>query len=257
MGGITIAKSENDVIIKNMAEKTKRKRERIVDLTNATPAQRLKYVRQLARLSRPYLEEKHQLPEATLKVWENSQSRITPKGLNRCIDIYRKEGVVLSKEWVMTGEGLSPQLSVGIGNYLASDLHYPFPEQRLRDADDAFFPKDDNICMLREASFFKESYADTVVLIVADNDMWPTYQAGDYVGGCFRRGKAVTEALQRDCIVRLKNGEKILRRLFKSKRNKCYNLMCVNPMPEAEQPIMFNVEIECAAPVIWHRKPNK
>lgn len=226
----------------------------------STPAERLKYTRKLMRLPRSYIEEKHKLPEATLKAWENGVSRLTEKGLKKCIDIYRKEGIIVSEKWVMSGVGLSPQLTLDVGRYFASELQYPQRKAKkgqVKEIDkEAVYAKDDNACMLREATFFKESYSDSVILMITDNDMEPVYQIGDHVGGRFRYGKQINSALKRDCIIRLKNGENILRRLFKAKKTGCYNLASINPLPISGEPVLFDVEIESAAPVIWHRKPD-
>lgn len=229
------------------------------DLREATPAERLKHVRELIRLSRTYIKQKYHLSEATLKVWENGTAPLTKKGLQRCINIYRKEGVVLSKEWIMTGEGLPPKYSVNVGHYFAGELQYPQPTEKLLVKDlDCPFPylKDDNACMLREASFFKESYSDAVILMVTTDDMEPFYRIGDYVGGRFLYGQDIDKALKRNCIIRLKDGRNIFRRLFKSNVIGLYNLSCINPQASVEELIMFNIEIEAAAPVIWHRTPN-
>jgi transcriptional regulator with XRE-family HTH domain len=231
---------------------------KVIDLDKATPAERLKYVRKLVRLSRPDVEEKYQLSAATLKAWENGQATLTAKGIKRCIDIYRKEGVILNREWIMTGEGLSPKLSLDISRYFASELQYPLRDNKgmIKDSDLLPYSKDDNACILREAAFFKESYPDAVILTVTNDDMEPVYQIGDYVGGRFRYGKDIATTLKRNCIVRLKTGEDIIRRIFKSNSGKYYNLACINPVCGSEKPILFNVDVECVAPVIWHRIPN-
>ncbi len=242
-----------------MAVKIEKSRIDTVDLREATPAERLKHIRKLTRLSRPYIKEKYRLSEATLKVWENGIAPLTEKGLQRCINIYRKEGVVLSKEWIMTGEGLPPNISVNVGHYFAGGLQYPRRDNDLviKDLDKPLpYLKDDNACMLREASFFKESYSNAVILMITNDDMEPTYRIGDYVGGRFRYGQDIDSVLRRDCIVRLKDGRNILRRLFKSNTTGHYNLACMNSQPSTDEPIMFDVEIEAAAPVIWHRMPN-
>lgn len=226
-----------------------------------TPAERLKYVREIMRLSRSYLEDKYHLSAATLKAWENGSSRLTEKGLRRCIDIYHQEGLLVTRDWLLTGSGLSPRVSLDMGKYLASELSYPrhnnpdMGVQQIKEKEAKAYEIDENKCILREAAFFKESYVNAIVLMVTNNDMEPVYQVGDYVGGKFRYGKDIDVAVKRDCIVRLKTGDLLLRRLFKNGGGH-YNLACINPAPKSANPIMFNVEIECVAPVIWHRIPN-
>jgi hypothetical protein len=231
-----------------------------IDLEKALPCERLLYVRNLLRLSRRYIEEQYKLPEATLKAWESNKARLTEKGLNRCIDIYRKEGVLVSSEWINNGKGLSPRISVDMGKYLASDLQYPehgkSTSLQINDSGENSYLVDDSKAILREATFFKESTQNSVVLMITDNDMNPVYQIGDYVGGIFRYGKDIDSALKRDCIIRMKDGNLVVRRLFKSKNSNLYNLACINPATESENPILFAVEIESAAPIIWHRIPN-
>lgn len=234
------------------------KKKDFINLDNATPADRLKYVRKLVRLSRPAIEEKYHLSAATLKAWENGQAPLTAKGIKRCIDIYRKEGVILNKEWIMTGEGLSPKLSLDMSHYFASELQYPARDNKGLVKEENLLPysKDDNAAILREADFFKKLYPDAIVLTVTNDDMEPVYQIGDYVGGRFRYGDDIATALKRNCIVRLKTGELLIRRIYKSNIGKYYNLACINPTCSAEEPILFNIDIECAAPIIWHRIPN-
>jgi transcriptional regulator with XRE-family HTH domain len=227
-----------------------------IDLENTLPCERLLYIRNLLRLSRRYIEEKYNLPEATLKAWENNKARLTEKGLNRCIDIYRQEGVLVNSEWINTGKGLSPRISVDMGKYLASDFQYPQHETSQINDSSTSYSIDDSKAILREATFFKESAQNVVVLMVTDNDMNPVYQIGDYVGGLFRYGKDIDSAVKRDCIIRLKDGALVIRRLFKSKHNNLYNLACINPATESDNPILFSVAIESAAPIIWHRIPN-
>lgn len=228
--------------------------------TTNTPAERLKYIREIMRLSRSYLEDKYRLSAATLKAWENGSSRLTEKGLKRCIDVYHQEGILVAREWLLNGSGLSPRVSLDMGKYLASELSYPRhdnpdAELQIKEGVAKVYEADENKCILREAAFFKESYSNAVVLMVTNNDMEPVYQVGDYVGGRFRYGKDVDIGVKRDCIIRLKNGELLLRRLFKNGGGH-YNLACVNPAPKSVNPIMFNVDIECVAPVVWHRIPN-
>lgn len=229
-----------------------------------SPSQRLKALRNMARLTRDEIEAKHALSAATLKAWENGMAPITEKGIRRCIDIYRKEGVLLTRDWVLEGKGLPPQISVEIGRYFASMHDYPLhplrPEQYNSAKETDTKPNyvvDDQVGMVREASYFKELYKDAVLMIVADEDMGPVYQPGDYIAGKFRYGADVAAVLGSDCIVRLSSGEDILRRVFKGQMKDRYNLACINPTPTAQAPILFDMEILAAAPVIWHRVPDR
>jgi len=225
-------------------------------------AQRLKHVRDMLRLNREYIEKKYRISAATLKSWENALTKITEKGLKRCINMYRQEGILLTREWILYGTGLSPRISLDIGKYLASELQYPRHEnvsEGLKVMDNtgvSYNTNDETAFILREATFFKESYTDSVALAVTNDDMEPVYQIGDYVGGIFRYDKNIISANKRDCIIRLSSGELLLRRLFIN-NNGQKNLACINPLPSSSNiPILFNTSVECVAPIIWHRKPN-
>ena len=223
-------------------------------------AKRLKEVRAMLRLGRDYIEKKYNMPAATLKAWENSLTGITEKGLKRCIDMYRQEGMLLTREWILYGTGLSPRVSLDMGRYLASDLQYPrhgenFSAALIKEAG-ASYVADETTCILREAAFFKEAYANSVIMSVINDDMDPVYQIGDYVGGIFRYGKNINTVIKLDCIVRLTTGELLLRRVFKNSDG-LNNLACINPVPSSSGiPIIFDAKVECAAPIIWHRRPN-
>ena len=56
------------------------------ELATATPAERLKYIRQKVRLTRSYIGKKYELSAATLKSWENGANRLTEKGLKLAVD---------------------------------------------------------------------------------------------------------------------------------------------------------------------------
>lgn len=205
-----------------------------------TPGKRLKHIRSILRLSRSYLHEKCGLPEVTLKSWENGTTKLTRSGATRCVELYRAEGLIVSEDWIMDGIGLDPKKTATISQYFAIPT---IKEVSL---------EDDEIAMIRDANVFKENYQNAVVMIISNDDMRPRYWPGDYIGGRMRRGDAIETAINKDCIVYLKNGERFFRRLIKNSLGK-YNLTCLNPNESTAEPVLYNVDIDSVAPVIWHR----
>lgn len=205
-----------------------------------TPGERLKFIRSLLRVTRAYLQEKYSLPEVTLKSWENGTTNITQTGAKRCVEIYLNEGIIVSEDWITEGTGLDPTASVTVSHYFATPTDKEFPIE------------DDEICMFRDANVFKESQPGIVIMVVSNDDMRPFYKPGDYIGGKMRFGDEIHTALNKDCIVHLKNGERFFRRLIKSHTDG-YNLTCLNPNETTSEPVLYNVKIEGVAPVIWHR----
>lgn len=205
-----------------------------------TPGKRLKHIRSLVRVSRSYLQETYTLPEVTLKSWENGTTNLTPSGAERCVEIYRREGLILSADWILSGVGLDPTAAVSVSNYFATPTKKELPLE------------EEEIVMMRDANTFKDSHANAVVMIVSNDDMRPFYKPGDYIAGKMRYENEILIGVNKDCIVHLKNGERYFRRLIKNSEEG-YNLVCLNPNETTAEPVLYNVAIEGVAPVIWHR----
>jgi len=206
----------------------------------STPGERLKHIRALLRVSRAFLEDKYGIPEVTLKSWENGTVQLTSAGVKRCVDIYRAEGLIVTEEWILHGTGLDPTSSATIGRYFSEPTQTNTPFE------------DDEACMIRDANIFKESYPNAVIMIVSGDEMRPFYKPGDYVGGKIRQGKHIKKAINKDCIIYLKDKSRFFRRLIKN-NDGGLNLTCLNPNENTSEPVIYNVEIESVAPVIWHR----
>lgn len=215
-----------------------------IDLRFNTPGERLKHLRALLGASRLFLQEKHKLPEATLKSWENGVKELTLAGAKRCAEAYRSEGLIVTESWILEGAGLSPASADAMNQYFSST-----------NQEECLDYQDDEICMIRDAHLFEKSYTNAIIMMVSSNEMSPVYTPGDYIGGKLRYGEDVDMAINKNCIVRLKNGDLIFRRLIKNQK-KGYNLVCLNPSEITEEPVLFQVEIEAAAPVIWHRQKD-
>ncbi|MBX9702577.1 MAG: hypothetical protein K2X39_00350 [Silvanigrellaceae bacterium] len=216
-------------------------------MTEITPSlfpkasERLKYLRSILRLSRSYLQEKYNLPEVTLKSWENGTTPITATGAQRCVEAYRQEGLIVSEHWILEGIGLDPKMGVNINHYFSLPISKEMATE------------DDEVAMIREAVFFKESHSNAVIMMVSNDDMRPFYNPGDYIGGKIQYSpEKIAICVNKDCIVHLKNGERFFRRLIQNSKGQ-YNLTCINPNETTHEPVLYHVDIEGAAPVIWHR----
>jgi hypothetical protein len=212
----------------------------IITKDKISPGNRLKSIRSLLRVSRAYMQQKYGIPEVTLKSWENATTKLTFSGAQRCIEAYRNEGLIVSEDWIMEGIGLDPKLTRSVSHYFATPT------------DKEISLEDDELLMIRDANLFKENHPNAVVMLVCNDDMRPFYLPGDYVGGKMRYENKISHSVNKDCIVYLKNGERYFRRLIKNSYGN-YNLTCLNPNETTAEPVLFNVEIESVAPVIWHR----
>ena len=210
-----------------------------------TPGGRLKYVREnILKLSRVFLSQKYGLSVNTLIAWELERVRITEDAITRCINIYGSEGVVLTKRWILTGIGASPQHLFELNRYLKN-----------KSVENESANEDDSIALSKEIDFFISLSSNSVVILVANNDMLPLYSSGDYVGGRHKFGKHIEQCIGKDCIIQTLDGSTYVRRIIKNMKTKNYNLTCLNPnWYGSQEPVVFNVEIVSAAPIIWHRK---
>ena len=64
--------------------------------THSSSGARLKYIRGLVKVTRTYIHEKYGLPQFTLKSWENVTTKLTVTGADRCVEVYREEGLTLT-----------------------------------------------------------------------------------------------------------------------------------------------------------------
>ncbi len=210
-----------------------------------TPGDRLKYIReQLLKLSRSDVYKKYGLSPDTLSAWEKGKIQITERGIERCIKIYNAENLLVSREWILTGEGIDPSFSLDLKKYFSTLT----TEKDLT-------PINDTTLLAKEIDFFRSLTPNSITGLISSDDMLPIYARGDYVGGRLRYGKDIENCIDKDCIVKTKDGATYIRRLSKSPRGEKYNLACLNlNWNGSPEPIIFDVELEGAAPIIWHRR---
>ena len=210
------------------------------------PNERLKYIRELLKLTRAYMHEKHGISQDSLAAWENGKARVTDSCVDRCIKAYRAEGLIVSKEWILAGEGLDPKFSLDLSRYFRAQPTEK-PEGDI----------DDEILKLKELEYFKSLTPNSVVSVISSDDMLPLYASGDYVGGRFKFGGEIDDCIGKDCIIKTVEGSTFVRRIAKNISGDGYNLAVLNPQYDGtSEPVIFNAKIESAAPIIWHRRSN-
>jgi len=188
----------------------------------AFPYERLRFIRVLANLTRDEIEEKYSIPETTLRKWETARIPLTDKGINRCLTMYKNEGVVATKSWILQGIGPRPYLSVEFGE-----------KDKLNDT---------------ILNHFKNTYNNCVLFKVTDELMLPRYGINDTVIGDIYIGD-IEKLHNCDCIVLLENDDLLLRRFLYIEEN-TFALMCTNSI-KTNKPVLYNVSIKYIAPVLW------
>lgn len=214
----------------------------LIQLT--TPGERLKYVRTMLRLTRSYLCENYALSPDSLRAWENGKLKLSPKALERCIKIYSKEGAFISKHWILTGEGLTPKLSLSIDKYFEGVDSSTQNESELLN---------DEELILREIAFFKSTSPNATVMLVTSDDMLPFYQKGDYVGGRFDSSGSWENYIGKDCIIETSEGERYFKRLESMDEEGNCCLVSLN-FKEKLEPLVCHKKNFKLAIIVWMRR---
>ncbi len=193
------------------------------------PNERLRFLRSLTNLTRKDIAEKYNLPTVTLNKWETGSLSLSDKGIIKCLNIYKCEGVIATEDWIKSGDGPLPYI-MNSSNKLLHQGEYKNFEN--------------------DINYYKNTYSNCVVFEINGDEMLPTYKSGDIVIGYIYTNdyKYLNNKI---CIITLENNEQLLRKLLVVDNNQ-YNLHCINPLTTAKESILFNVTILQIAPVIWH-----
>lgn len=212
------------------------------------PHQRIRYVRQhLLKMTRADIHNKYGIPVDTIVAWENGKVNLTEKAVDRYIKVFEQESILVTREWIINGSGRSPKLIFDFNKYL-SDI--PTPPNYLNNS------QNEDLFILKEVEYFKSLYSNAIIAVVTTDDMLPLYLKGDYVGGRLRYSNELDTLIGKDCIIKTIDNAQFIRRIAKSvENNNRYNLVCLNASWGGNpEPVIFNVEVVCAAPIIWHRR---
>lgn len=194
---------------------------------------RLKHLRSIIRLDRKTFAAKHEIPEITLRLWENGRMPITDKAIERCLTAYRQEGIDVTEQWLKYGTGNAPGINYSLMSFL---------ETRTFDED----PLKKNI--ENDFLYFSNQYPDCILFKINSKEMEPVYKSGDFVIGR-KNNKDISTLHNQDSIVLLENGEIVFRRVFITIEKK-FNLACINPLSSGE--VLFDAKIKNIAPLIIH-----
>lgn len=208
----------------------------------STPGKRLKYLRTMTGKSRASISKKYDIPEISLKAWENRSKPLTFEALKKCLAIYEQEGVVCGGDWIQEGDGPYPKHILAEAGNGTHTMEEPLD-----------LAHTDGGHLIRDISFFRKHYSDGIILLVTDETMTPYYKPGTYVGGRLRSRAQLSSIHEHDCILLLVSGRKILRRVIVEEKNIQFLKLC----PTAEHDTSIRLEeVEGFAPVIWSRLPD-
>lgn len=213
------------------------------EIKEETINSRLKSLRKILRVTRSFIYDKYGLSQDTLKSWETDKI-ITQKGLEKCIKIYRNEGIFVTKEWILTGRGIPPKLSFDFNRYLSQEP-----------CDNQVNDINEELLIIEEVEFFKNLSKNSIVILVKNTDMLPFYEPGDYVGGRFIRNRDIESVIGLNCIIKM-DSENLIKRVIRNDKGGI-NLVITNPtIGSPNEPVIYNFNFNSIniAPICWHRK---
>lgn len=207
--------SYNDPILKETITALKN------ETSNKAKGLRLRYLREYTGLARAEIAKIAGVTYGTYKDWEIGYFNVPRRRIEKMIDELCCRDFVCSAEWVEHGAGLFPAWS---------------ENKKIKAELEVFFNVNPN------ATSFE----------VSNQSMFPIYQCGDIVAGIKYEGNDVQSAMNKDCIIELEDETILFRNLKKSNKQKLFNLISTNL--NSENPIISEVKIKSAAPVIWIRR---
>lgn len=211
---------------------------------------RVETLRRMTHLSRRAFQEKYGIAPSTLQNWEDVKGNgLTEKGARRILTLLKPSGIHCSFEWLMYGVGPGPQISE---QFYIEEPVAPYqankstPDENTQEA-----------LIAQELLLFHQHNPKTAIdFVVPDDSMEPRFIKGEQVAGCRSHGKDIEKLVGLDCIVQTSEGDVLLRTIKKVSPDGRYTLTCSNPNTAIEKPILYDVELLNAAPVIWARRKN-
>lgn len=216
----------------------------IADNSSKAKGNRVKRVRYLANLTREAFCEGSSVNLSTLISWEVGRfGGLSSKGAKKIVERVAKEGVICTPEWLINQVGPGPTLHADIESVIGNLTNLPLKVS-------ALLPP----TIQKELVLFKSLYSNSIDLIVDDDSMLPVYNVGDLVAGAKRYRGDIDSLIGETCIVQLKNGETLLRNLQCGDKKNFFHLLAYNFKSNKPNLFLYNVELQSAAVVVWHRR---
>lgn len=195
--------------------------------------ERIRAVREALGFSRSGFED-FGIQMGTLQNWEDGRRNgVTTKGAKRLVEAFKGAGAHVTVEWLLEAEGPEPIIAPKsvTGDKLPSSLD----EGRM----DAFTHQ----LLLSVHSH----YHHVIDMLISNDNFSPMVRVGDCVAGFRYLANDIEKALNRMCIVQLKEGEMCLGVLSKDD----YGLLQLQRSLKPGEDTPQAVEIHSAAPVIF------
>lgn len=208
----------------------------------AARAKRVLSLRNLSGLSRRAFAERYGVSPGTLQHWEGASPGVSLPGAKRLVKSLGSGGIHCTIEWLLHGIGNPPALPLSLSAISSECI--PSTAETNRESE----------LITQELALFQQHYPNAIEMVVADDGMFPAYHPGEIIAGLRYHQRDIEQVIGLDCIVFTKSSELLLRQVRKSNIQDYYNLVCINPQTTVEKPVLYEVELVSAAPVLWVRR---
>lgn len=210
----------------------------------STAGERLKYIRtDLLKLSKSVIKIKYALKPDALYNWECGRVKITKSVFKKLSKtIFEPESLLVDEDWLINGNGAQPVKLSSFPLIKTNIVVGEIPE---------------GVLIQKELSFFMNFHPDAICMQVDSECMSPFYQKGDYVCGKLVSDDNIGNLLGNDCIIILKNGSKLVRRIVSINPDNTFNIVGHNLSVGMIDATHLNVDIKSAAKILLHRKIKK
>jgi transcriptional regulator with XRE-family HTH domain len=197
-------------------------------------AERLRRLRNMANLTREILCNIPELNASTYKGWEIGRfGGLSVTGAKHVIKRVAEEGVICSLDWLLEGKGNGPFV---VSTAFSKEKHL-----------------NNNInSILQEIIVFQSNFSEGIFLKIQDDSNLPLYNIGDHVAGIKKYKDDIQTLINQICIVQTTDNELLVRQLLKGETKDTYTLVCTNLENNIKKPVLYNIRILSAAPIIRH-----
>lgn len=173
-----------------------------IDLSMHERAERLMLARQIAKLSRAQLAVLINVSASAVTHWENLSGTtpgITEKKARIVVETLKKEGLEITFDWLMNGNGKKPFLRMRTVKPAINHFHFAYPAEKI-------------VRFIEQVTDSLEN-GDYITFQITDDSMHPDYIRGDFVIGLKISEEDWEELDGKVCLIMLSDNEPYVRLL--------------------------------------------
>lgn len=205
---------------------------------NEEIGKRIRFIRRMIGITRQTLSAKYDIEYVTISLWETGKTTITDKIIHQCVQIFLKEGIDCTVDWIRTGNGENPILI----NSEKSIIEHLKQKETFNQEFQFFL----------DVESYKENNPASLLHQIKNKAMSPFLSVGDVVGGRKITEEEFHKAHSRKCILSIEDGKFMVRNLF-IRKNK-FILTADNTTADVVNPLIIQEKPIIIAPINFFRK---